>query len=837
MTPVETFLQAMVTAGLVPPATIIADGTLHRFTSNGDHTDDAGWYTYFPDKIPAGVFGCWRLGVKQTWSSKSNSTLTSVERKWKQTRLAEARQQREQDEQLRHADAAQRARAIWEGASPAPANHGYLTKKQIQAHDLRVDAENRLIVPVMIDGTITSLQTIDDAGEKRYLFGGKKARGSFTLGNLSEAHTILICEGYATGASLYEASDFPVVVAFDVGNLSPVAEALRQQYPAAMILLCGDNDKRDNDTPNTGRDAATAAARAIDGILVMPELHGMKCDWNDVHVQCGLDAVRLAIEAAMANEHPAPAITVREAFGGRDGLTKELADVIQSTEYFATDGSGELLVYQDGCYRPGGRDIIARAVKRLLKETGAASRWNRRRVEEVRAYITVDTPVLWERPPLTLLNLLNGLLDVTTGSLLPHTPTHYSPIQIPVRYEPRARCPEWEAFILDVFPEDCTLLAYEIIAWLLRPDTSKQIAFLLRGDGANGKSTFLSALTAMLGERNVSGVSLHALETDKFSTWRLQGKLANICADLPSHHLASTSVFKAIVGGDHLSGERKFGHAFEFVPFARLLFSANHLPQSKDASPAFFRRWEIVPFDRTITEEQRRAKPDILTRLTSGEELSGLLNRCLAVLPALHQRGRFTQTETTASAHAEFQACTDPLTVWIEQTTVVDSLGVLSKKDLYIRYSGEFRTDERPMAPPKTLYLAVKRHYPGIEATQRRINGERTEVFVGVRFRSNPLVLDGAVTGVSGVSASSYLIPTPDDEDQRNDAPGVGEHKERITPDSADSADSPRQGACLACQGTTFWKSLYGVIVCATCHPPSTADVAESWFDCRTEAH
>ncbi len=233
--------------------------------------------------------------------------------------------------------------------------------------------------------------------------------------------------------------------------------------------------------------------------------------------------------AAIANERPAPAITVRGAFGGRDGLTKELADGIQATEHFATDVSGELWVYRDGCYRPGGRYIVDRAVKRLLSEAGDASRWNRRRVEEVRAYITVDAPSLWERPPLTLLNLSNGLLDVTTGSLLPHTPTHYSPIQIPVRYEPHARCPEWEAFILDVFPEDCTLLAYEMIAWLLRPDTSKQIAFLLRGDGANGKSTFLSALTAMLGEQNVSGVSLHALETDKFSSWRLQGKLAELC--------------------------------------------------------------------------------------------------------------------------------------------------------------------------------------------------------------------------------------------------------------------------------------------------------------------
>src|SRR5581483_11001589 len=148
-----------------------------------------------------------------------------------------------------------------------------------------------------------------------------------------------------------------------------------------------------------------------------------------------------------------------------------------------------------------------------------------------------------------------------------------------------------DKFVLSTFPSDAVVIAYEIPAWLVTPDTSIQKAILLLGDGANGKSTYLCLVIAFIGRRNCSAVSLHKLEADRFSIARLVGRLANICPDLPGTDLTSTSIFKAITGGDELQGERKFADAFEFTPFARLLFSANHPPRSSDASSAFFRRW------------------------------------------------------------------------------------------------------------------------------------------------------------------------------------------------------------------------------------------------------
>ncbi len=200
----------------------------------------------------------------------------------------------------KQAEAATTAQAIWEASPLTPVDHPHLRRKGIQPHGVRVGSDNQLIVPVRIDEGITSLQFIDTEGRKRFLSGGIVKAGSFSLGDLTEASTILICEGYATGASLFEATDLPVVVAFSANNLLPVAKQLRQQYPKAVIVLCGDNDVRADGKSNTGLIAATAAAKAIGGIVAIPDvIDSSKADWNDVHVKHGLDAVRVGIDRAL----------------------------------------------------------------------------------------------------------------------------------------------------------------------------------------------------------------------------------------------------------------------------------------------------------------------------------------------------------------------------------------------------------------------------------------------------------------------------------------------------------------------------------------------------------
>lgn len=431
---------------------------------------------------------------------------------------------------------------------------------------------------------------------------------------------------------------------------------------------------------------------------------------------------------------PAPTAPVHA--DGDPGLTKTLADDILRTEHFAQDAGGQLYAFAGGTYRPNGEERITQRVKVILVDNGDSKRWSSHRAREVFEFIRVDAPRLWDRPPASVLNLANGLLDVDTHVLRPHAPDHLTTVQLPVSFDPLATCPLWDSFVARVLPSDCHTLPFELVASAMRGEVSDQQAVLLVGPGDNGKSTLLGAIVACLGRENVSSLALQRLEIDKFAVVRLLGKLANICADLPSDHLTSTSTFKALTGGDRMTAERKFQGSFEFSSFVRLLFSTNHFPQSKDASHAFFRRWLVIPFDAVIDPAEKIL--DLPRRLADPRELSGVLNRALTVLPAMTSRGGFSQSETTRAAMMEFREMTDPLAAWLDRFTVLSPDGMVSRKDLAISYNAAADVAGRPLMTAKAFCAAVRRLRPTVKDAQRSIHGGVKDVFLGLELRTTP---------------------------------------------------------------------------------------------------
>ena len=426
------------------------------------------------------------------------------------------------------------------------------------------------------------------------------------------------------------------------------------------------------------------------------------------------------------------------AFDPKDerGLTAALAGAITSEHHFARDAGGKLYIYKDGAYRPDGERIVAVAIKRLLKGKGAQAKWTTHRAREVTEYLRVDAPELWTRPPSDRINVLNGILDARTGDLREHAPDFLSPVQLPVRFDPEAECPAWEAFVAETFPEDTRELAFEIPAWLMTPDTSIQKAILLMGEGANGKSTYLAAVEAFVGRENRAALSLQKIETDRFAAARLVGKLANICPDLPSDHLASTSIFKAVVGGDPIVAEYKYRDSFDVLPFARLVFSANHPPRSGDASHAFYRRWLVVPFNRTFEPGEQTPRAELDARLSNPAELSGILNKALNALAGIKKRGGFSETESTREALAEFQQTTDPLSVWLQRNTVEHPEAMVGQDELRQAYNAFCENSGKPGMTPQAFGRALARTRPGIQKGQRTWRGRpNTRVYLGIGLR------------------------------------------------------------------------------------------------------
>lgn len=310
-----------------------------------------------------------------------------------------AQRERERVERLRkeqdrieaeHASAATEAAKLWEAASEAGESE-YLTRKGVKPYGVRFGADGWLLVPLRdAAGQLCNVQRIapakptGDGPDKLFLKGGRKSGLWHMVGDVGSAAAgpavLLVAEGYATAASLHEATGYPVAVAFDAGNLAHVAKALRKLYPSALFLICGDDDVQTFALTgnNPGRDKATAAARAVRGLAVFPEpLPVNGSDFNDLHQAAGPDALRAIVKAAI-DAHQASQTAAHAAQTDKAGKRSPSANRERTgpqnepgtgnvfDRFFVADGDG---VY----YTPPGDDGgVPRKVCGVLRVVGLA---------------------------------------------------------------------------------------------------------------------------------------------------------------------------------------------------------------------------------------------------------------------------------------------------------------------------------------------------------------------------------------------------------------------------------------------------------------------------------
>jgi len=418
-------------------------------------------------------------------------------------------------------------------------------------------------------------------------------------------------------------------------------------------------------------------------------------------------------------------------------LIKDVAGLITAADHFARSGTDSLFRYSEGVYVKNAEFFIRRRVKHILLELGCAERWSRNLAGEVIEFILLDVPELWERPSLVLINVQDGLLDIWTGELLPHSPSFLSTIRIPARFDSSAECPRIDAFLAEVFPPGSIDLAWEILGDLLTPDRSIQKAICLIGEGGNGKGVFSQLAANLVGSENVSHLSLQRLEQDRFAVSRLHGKLANICADLPSERLASSAIFKSLTGCDRITGERKYSDSFEFTPFARLLFSSNHLPYSHDSGTAYFDRWLLVPLEARFRGTRREIPRQLLdSQLSRSVELSGALNRALPALRRIRLQGRFTESKITRAEIERFRKSTDPYALWLEAETVSSPTALIAQEALYSAYALACVGADQPVVTRQMFGRKLKQLRPELQEAQRVLDGRRQWVYLGIGLRN-----------------------------------------------------------------------------------------------------
>ena len=304
---IADFTHAMQEVGLtLDKHGVIDDGRIHQCKCPHDKANrKSGRYYLHSDGVANGAFGCYHESdnaLANEWKSTAPApTMSDAERKAYNERMEQQRAEREAQTAQEQKDAQADCIELWGRAHGATSAHPYIERKGIRAYGVR-ELNGALLVP-LYDGkdNLCNIQFIQADGAKKFKTGAKKKGAYFAFG-ATDTKAVVICEGFATGASIAQATGHTVVVAFDAGNLLPVAERIKSNLPDGWrLIIAGDNDCW-KDT-NTGKDKATACAVAVGAGVVIPDFTGCEItneptDFNDLHALAGLEAVKSQINGA-----------------------------------------------------------------------------------------------------------------------------------------------------------------------------------------------------------------------------------------------------------------------------------------------------------------------------------------------------------------------------------------------------------------------------------------------------------------------------------------------------------------------------------------------------------
>lgn len=329
-----------------------------------------------------------------------------------------------------------------------------------------------------------------------------------------------------------------------------------------------------------------------------------------------------------------------------------------------------------------------------------------------------------------IINVKNGLYNVLDGSFTAHNPDFLSTVQLNVRYTPGAACPRFMRFLTESLGEAEIPLVQEMLGYFLIPVNKAQKSFVIVGEPGAGKSKLLLTLNEiLLGQQNVSNIPWQGLN-ERFKLAELFGKLANIFADLPTKNIDDNGIFKALVGEDFLTAERKNKDPFTFQPYARLLFSCNAIPRNYgDKSEGFYRRLIIIRFSKPVPEEKRDA--ELLDKFA--EEADGIFLFAVEGLRRLiSNKYRFSETEATRAEVQRYRVDSNSVLSFVEDCCAIDPRAETERGELFNHYREYCRNAGLSPVSQKTFNKDVESAHPSVKRGVDRLGKRRVWKGIGL---------------------------------------------------------------------------------------------------------
>lgn len=351
-------------------------------------------------------------------------------------------------------------------------------------------------------------------------------------------------------------------------------------------------------------------------------------------------------------------------FDGKKFLHNNFALFLKNNDHIKRI-NGQLHVYRDGVYVAGKREIEAQMVKYI--PTMKDSQRN-----EVLKYLEITCPQNTEPADARFIAFNNGIYDITTDKLIDFTPEIVLTNKIPWDFEPNAYSEIADKTLNKLACEDSDIrsLLEECIGYCFFRRNEMSKAFVLTGEGANGKSTYLDMIKNVLGPKNYSALDLDELD-ERFSVATLSGMLANICDDISDGFLQGKAIanFKKVVSGNQVKAEIKNDPNIFFVkPNAKLLMSANNLPRIRSGgSAAILRRLVIVPFNAKFTKNDADYDPYITYKLKDEEVMKYMIQLGIAGLKRVLENNSFTESKKVEKELENYEVENNPILLFLQE--------------------------------------------------------------------------------------------------------------------------------------------------------------------------
>jgi len=444
--------------------------------------------------------------------------------------------------------------------------------------------------------------------------------------------------------------------------------------------------------------------------------------------------------------------------------TERIVKYIKERNYIYTtrhDEKEEVWIYDNGIYTPNGKTFIKEITRKILDKAYTTYLGNEV-INKIEADSYVNADKFFQTNYIHNIAIENGILNIFNGKIEDFTPKKIFFNKLPVVYDTTKKCPNiikhFEAVLND--KEDIPLIQ-ELFGFLLLKEYKFEKAFMFLGSGRNGKSKTVELMKRFLGIENCVNISLQQLEpkTDNFAMGELVNKLANLGADISNQTLIETGNFKALTGRDLISAARKFLSRINFINYAKMIFCANEIPKTYDTSIAFFERWILLDFPYTflpkkeydLLEEKaleniKIADVDIIEKITTKEEMSGLLNWALEGLKRLVKDNGFSYSHTMEEVKKIWIRKSNSLSAFLMDCTNEDYNGKITKADLrkiYNHYCKKFKL--KPISDKlikNTLNIEM-----GVVDDRFREGGVQIPYWNGISFKNNDVFGKGGMDG------------------------------------------------------------------------------------------